>query len=70
MGKVDIGVGIETIAKKYELGFIPIGDECYDFLIRADKFDDEDVQKFIKTLKTAEISFKKSKDTGEVIYGC
>jgi putative molybdopterin biosynthesis protein len=70
MGKVDIGVGIETIAKKYELGFIPIGDECYDFLIRADKFDDEDVQKFIKTLKTAELSFKKSKDTGEVIYEC
>ena len=70
MGKVDIGVGIETIAKKYELGFIPIGDECYDFLIREDKFDDEDVQKFIKTLKTAELSFKKSKDTGEVIYEC
>ncbi len=70
MGKVDIGIGIETIAEKYKLGFIPIGDEHYDFLIRADKFDDEDVQKFIDTLKNVDLPFKKSKDTGEVIYRC
>lgn len=70
MGKVDIGVGIETIAKKYELGFIPIGNEYYDFLIRDDKFDNEDVQKFIETLKNVDLPFKKSENTGEVVYRC
>ena len=70
MGKADIGVGIETIAEKYGLGFIPIGDEYYDFLIKKDKLNDKDVQKFIDTLKTIELPFKKSENTGKIIYEC
>ena len=70
MGKVDIGVGIETIAEKYELGFIPIGDEYYDFLIKSDKLEDEDVMKFIETLKKVELPFKKPENCGEIIFKC
>ncbi|ABR56701.1 molybdenum cofactor synthesis domain [Methanococcus aeolicus Nankai-3] len=70
MGKVDIGVGIETIAEKYGLKFMPIGDEYYDFLIKKDKLKDKEVQKFIETLKTIELPFRKSENTGKIIYEC
>ncbi|AEH06584.1 molybdopterin biosynthesis protein [Methanothermococcus okinawensis] len=70
MGKADIGMGIETIAKKYGLKFIPVGDEHYDFLIKSDKLNDKDVVKFIETLKKVELPFKKPDNCGEIIFRC
>jgi len=70
MGKADIGIGIETIAKKYGLEFIPIGDENYDFLIKSEKLEDEEVKKFIETLKKVELPFKKPENCGEIIFEC
>lgn len=69
-GRADIGIGIETVAKRYNLRFIPIGEEYYDFLIRAERFEDEDVKRFIETLKRVELPFKKPPNCGEVIYRC
>ncbi len=68
MKKADIGLGIKTVADQYGLGFIPLADEYYDFLIRKDRFNDEDVQTFIKTLKIVKLPFKKPKDCGEIIW--
>lgn len=70
MGKVDIGIGIKTIAEKYDLRFIPIGDENYDFLIRKEKLEDEEVKRFIETLKKVELPFKKPENCGEIIFEC
>lgn len=70
MGNADIGIGIETIAKKYGLEFIPIGDENYDFLIKSEKLEDEEVKKFIETLKKVELPFKKPENCGEIIFEC
>ncbi|HIQ39286.1 MAG TPA: molybdopterin biosynthesis protein [Methanothermococcus okinawensis] len=69
-GRVDIGVGIETVAERYNLRFIPIGEEYYDFLIRSEKLEDEDVIRFIETLKRVDLPFKKPSNCGEVIYRC
>lgn len=70
MEKADIGIGIETVAKKYNLEFIPIGEEHYDFLIKSNKLQDKEVIKFIETLKKVELPFKKPSNCGEVIYRC
>ena len=70
MGRADIGIGIETVAKIYNLKFIPIGNEHYDFLVNKDSFNNEDVEKFIKTLKEIDLPFEKCKDTGKIIYEC
>ncbi|MDK2929803.1 MAG: molybdopterin molybdotransferase, partial [Methanococcus sp.] len=70
MGKAQIGLGISTISDHYGLEFIPIADEYYDLLIPKEKLYDEDIIKFIETLKKEELPFKKSKDTGKIIYEC
>ncbi|EHP88557.1 molybdopterin biosynthesis protein [Methanotorris formicicus] len=70
MGKADIGMGIRTVAEQYGLNFIPVAEEHYDFLIRREKLDDEDVKKFIETLKKVELPFKKPKNCGEIIFEC
>jgi putative molybdopterin biosynthesis protein len=68
MKKADIGLGIKTVAEQYSLGFIPLSNEHYDFLIRKERFNDEDVQKFIDALKTAKLPFKKPDNCGEIIW--
>ncbi|MBA2860739.1 molybdopterin biosynthesis protein [Methanococcus maripaludis] len=70
MGKAQIGLGISTISDHYNLEFIPIADEYYDLLIPKEKLYDEDIIKFIETLKKEELPFKKSKDAGKIIYEC
>ena len=69
-GRADIGVGIETVARRYNLRFIPIGEEYYDFLIRSERLEDEDVRRFIETLKRVDLPFKKPPNCGEIIYRC
>ncbi|MBP2171877.1 molybdopterin biosynthesis protein [Methanococcus voltae] len=66
--KVDMGVGIKTIAEKYNLEFIKLADENYDLLIRNEKINDPEVLEFIELLKKVELPFKKPNDCGEIIY--
>ncbi|XRO77366.1 molybdopterin biosynthesis protein [Methanocaldococcus sp. 10A] len=68
MKKADIGLGIKTVAEQYNLAFIPLANEHYDFLIRKDRFNDEDVQKFIDALKKAKLPFKKPQNCGDIIW--
>ncbi|WP_457612359.1 molybdopterin biosynthesis protein [Methanocaldococcus sp.] len=67
MGKADIGLCIKPLAEKYNLKFIPLAYEHYDFLIKKDSLKNEEVKRFIETLKKAKIPFKKPKDCGEII---
>lgn len=69
-GRADIGIGIETVARRYNLRFIPIGEEYYDFLIRSERLEDEDIRRFIETLKRVDLPFKKPPNCGEIIYRC
>lgn len=61
-GKADVGVASGYVAELFELDFIPIGWEEYDFLIPLDKLAKTEVQLFIEAIKSLEISdfkFKK-----------
>lgn len=52
--KADIGVAIYPVAAKYDLDFIPIREEFYDFVILNDSLDKKSIQLFIETLRSQE----------------
>lgn len=49
-GRADWGVAIEPVARLYGLGFLPLQEEHYDFVIPAARRDRLAVQRFIATL--------------------
>jgi putative molybdopterin biosynthesis protein len=53
-GRADWGLGIEAVAVAYDLGFVSLRDEEYDFLTLRDRIDRESVQVFLETLKSSE----------------
>lgn len=53
-GRADVGVAIEHTAYQYDLGFIPLQEEHYDFLILKESMDSEYVQLFLESLKSKE----------------
>jgi putative molybdopterin biosynthesis protein len=71
--KADAGVGIRNCAEKSRLKFIKFAEEEYDFLIRKEMLEAPEVQRFLKTLKSAEFASKLPEGlhvyerTGEVI---
>ena len=38
-GRADWGVAIESVARQYDLGFLPLQDEHYDFVVPKARFD-------------------------------
>ena len=52
-GNADAGLGIYAAAKMYDLDFIPICRETYDFLIDQRFIDDPMVRAFLDTLRSA-----------------
>ncbi len=76
MGKADAGLAIEAVARMYDLDFIPIKEEIYDFVIPKNKIDKKHVKKFIEILKSEEFKnelekipgFKILEDTGKIIH--
>ncbi len=57
-GKADAGVGIRNCADKNNLKFIKFAEEEYDFLIRNEVLDTQEVRRFLETLKLKRIRFK------------
>jgi putative molybdopterin biosynthesis protein len=49
--RADWGVGIETVARQYELGFIPVQDELYDFVVPRTRRQRPAVQRFFAVLQ-------------------
>jgi len=54
MGKADVGVGIRTVAERYNLDFIPIRPEEFDFVMRKEKLGKDSVRRFLKILTSEE----------------
>jgi putative molybdopterin biosynthesis protein len=48
-------VTIASVARQYDLGFIPIQDEHYDFAVPAARLDRPAVQRFRALLEDAEV---------------
>ncbi len=62
-GSADAGLGIYSAAKINGLDFIPIADEAYDFICRAEDIDDPRVRAFIKILQS-EAFFERLSEMG------
>lgn len=53
-GRADWGVAIDTVARQYDLGFLPLQEEHYDFLLPEARRGRPAVQKFLALLNEAE----------------
>jgi putative molybdopterin biosynthesis protein len=53
-GRADWGLGIEAVAVAYDLGFVSLRDEEYDFLTLADRMEREPVLAFLEVLRSSE----------------
>ncbi|MEM4267416.1 MAG: molybdopterin biosynthesis protein [Candidatus Woesearchaeota archaeon] len=75
-GKADWGIAIKAVAVNYDLFFIPLRGENYDFCVNTESLQKPSVRKFIEILKSD--SFKKTLqrsvgivvpcDIGEVVW--
>jgi putative molybdopterin biosynthesis protein len=54
-GRADWGVAIDTVAQQYGLGFIPVQEERYDFIVPKVRLDRPAVRAFRELLAAAEI---------------
>lgn len=54
--RADWGVAIETAASLYGLGFLPLREEHYDFVIPASRRDRPAVRRFIEAMESPEVA--------------
>jgi len=59
--KADWGIGIENVAKEYDLGFIFLGNEHYDFVIPKNKLEYKPIKTFLEILRSKIINSKLKK---------
>ena len=57
-GRADWGVAISSVARLYDLGFLPIAPEHYDFLLVESRRESPAVQAFLAALKEPEVREK------------
>jgi putative molybdopterin biosynthesis protein len=55
-GRADWGVAIAPVARAYGLGFLPLGEEHYDFAIARGRLGDRAVKAFIEALSRDEVA--------------
>jgi len=63
----DAGMGIYSVAKVYDLDFIEVADEQYDFLITDEAYQSKAVQELIEVLKSDEFKVRINKLGGYTI---
>jgi putative molybdopterin biosynthesis protein len=54
-GRADWGIAIDTVARQYELAFIPLQDERYDFIVPTQRMEREPVRAFRALLDDTEV---------------
>ncbi len=57
-GRADWGVAIDSVAKLYDLGFLPLQEEHYDFVIPRDRRTRPAVQRFLAALEDGAVGEK------------
>lgn len=53
-GKADLGLAIRAVAVRYNLDFLPVADEQYDFLIQKIRITKPAIQAFLGVLRSDE----------------
>ncbi len=66
-GLADVGLGVKTAAALYDLNFIHLADERYDFLVRKSSLEKEAVESFIELLKDPEMKKKLNSLEGIIV---
>jgi putative molybdopterin biosynthesis protein len=61
--RADWGLAIDTVARQYGLGFLPLQPECYDFVVPATRAGRPPVQQFANLLRS-EIGQQALRDLG------
>jgi putative molybdopterin biosynthesis protein len=54
-GRADWGIAIDTVARMYDLAFLPLQEEHYDFAIPETRWERPAVQRFAALLQDAEV---------------
>jgi putative molybdopterin biosynthesis protein len=54
-GRADWGVAIETVARQSSLGFTPLREECFDFVIPEMRVPALPVQRFLALLGSVDV---------------
>ncbi len=54
-GRADWGVAIDTVARQYGLGFIPLQEEQYDFIVPTERMNRPAVRTFCAVLNDREV---------------
>jgi putative molybdopterin biosynthesis protein len=54
-GRADWGLTIDSVARRYDLGFIPVQDEHYDFVVPKARLERPSVRKFRAVLEDASL---------------
>ncbi len=75
--RADVGIAVGYVAKIYDLDFIPLTEEYFDFAVRKDRSDKVGVQRLLATLRSKSFHrkleeipyYKVSSETGEKIFG-
>jgi len=74
-GRADVGVSLKYIAKIYDLDFIPLAEEEFDFLVPINSLTKASVKEFIGNLRSKEfigalnetVGYKPKSDIGEIV---
>jgi len=76
-GRADAGLGLGVVAKLYDLDFIPLTWENFDFLVLKNRINKEEVKKFIDLLRNRDFMerminryreyYRLSGDTGSIV---
>ena len=51
-GKADVGMGTRTVADRYNLDFVPVREERFDFAVRVDRLKSPPIRNFLEVLRS------------------
>ncbi|HOP61955.1 MAG TPA: molybdopterin biosynthesis protein [Spirochaetota bacterium] len=69
-GSADAGLGIYSAAGIYDLDFVPVCEEEYDFIIQRKNLESDHVRKFLSVLKSEEFKHRLLKIGGYSLEHC
>lgn len=76
-GRADVGLSLEAVARMFDLDFIPVGEEIYDFAVRRERLEKPAVRRFLGALASREFAellpkelpgYRTLPETGKQVY--
>jgi putative molybdopterin biosynthesis protein len=76
-GRADVGLSLEAVARMFDLDFIPVGEEIYDFAVRRERLEKPAVRRLLDALASREFAellpkelpgYRTLPETGKQVY--